>query len=370
MPKRRTVRLDALVVCPPGLEAVTSAELAALGLDRLKTEKGAVSCRPTVRQLYAANVSLRTATRVLVRVAAFSARGFAELERKVQAIDWGRWIGPEVRPVFRVTSHSSTLWHQGAIEQRVAAAVPRSPGADAPEQLVVVRATHDKFVVSIDASGRPLHERGWRQETAKAPLRESVAAGLLLASGWDRVTPLVDPFCGSGTIPIEAALLASGAAPGRARRFAFQDWPCFQPGTWGSVKGEADGRAGGATPPIVASDRDAGAIEAARANAERAGVVDAIEFRVAAISDLRSPGEIPGWLITNLPWGGRTSTGKDLRNLYASLGNTVRAHLPLWRLGILVADRDLARQVGPDLESRLALEPGGQNAWFLTGELS
>ncbi len=266
-------------------------ELIDLGAKRTRPHKGSVVTDLTTRQLYAANRHLRCATRVLVRVAGFTARTFADLERRLGEVDWSPWLSNEAQPTYRVTSRGSQLRHTGAIEERFAAALGTGH-ADGPGQLVVVRVSRDRFTISVDSSGAPLHERGWRQATAKAPLRESVAAALLLAAGWDPATPLVDPMCGSGTIPIEAALLAAGRAPGGGRDFAFRRWPCFEPGTWASVTATADSPVA-PTPVILGADRDAGAVESARSNAERAGVADLVEFRQAPVSDLEAPGGGP-----------------------------------------------------------------------------
>ena len=257
----RRPTLPCLVVCPPGLEDVVTAELDDLGIRARRTGKGSISADLTTRQLYAANLFLRSATRVLVRVARFTVRSFADLERWIREVDWDPWIGPEDRPRVRVTTRHSKLWHDGAVAERFTSVL--GPGSEeGREQLVVVRAVDDRFTVSVDSSGAPLHERGWRQATARAPLRESVAAALLTAARWDPTTPLVDPLCGSGTIAIEAALRATGSAPAGQRDLAFQSWPGFEPGTWASVTAEADRRVSeaGAVPSIVAADRDAGAI--------------------------------------------------------------------------------------------------------------
>ena len=368
----RRPTLPCLVVCPPGLEDVVIAELDDLGIWARRTSKGSISADLTTRQLYAANLFLRSATRVLVRVARFTVRSFADLERWIREVDWDPWIGPEDRPRVRVTTRHSKLWHDGAVAERFTSVL--GPGSEeGREQLVVVRAVDDRFTVSVDSSGAPLHERGWRQATARAPLRESVAAALLTAARWDPTTPLVDPLCGSGTIAIEAALRATGSAPAGQRDLAFQSWPGFEPGTWASVTAEADRRVSeaGAVPSIVAADRDAGAIESAQSNAQRAGVEDLIEWRRAPIADLAPPAGVQaesGLLATNPPWGGRVSGG-DLRNLYATLGRVAAERFAGWSLGVLVADRGLARQVRPGLTETLDLELGGRRAWFLTGRV-
>lgn len=369
-----------LVVCPPGLEEAVAEELKVLGGRLGRRERGAVSVELTTRQLYASNLYLRTATRVLVRIGGFTVRSFADLERRIAAIDWNPWIAPGVVPRFRVTTHNSKLWHDGAVAERFMNAL--GPSSDAtvtehgPTQLFVVRGVDDRFVISVDASGAPLHERGWRQALAKAPLRESVAAGLLSSAGWDPTTPLLDPMCGSGTIAIEAALLVAGVPAATSRDLALRSWPCFEPGTWASVAEDANRTQSEAKiartsdeRQIVASDRDAGAVEAARANAERAGVAELIEFRVAPVAALeKSETNTFGLVATNPPWGRRVGDG-DLRNLYATLGRVAAERCAGWGIGVLVADRALARQVRPGLTERLHLEVGGRTVHWLTGPL-
>jgi 23S rRNA G2445 N2-methylase RlmL len=212
----------------------------------------------------------------------------------------------------------------------------------------------------------------------KAPLRESIAAAMLLASGWDRRQPLLDPFCGSGTIAIEAALLAADVAPGLGRSFALQQWPDFAPGTWASVIGEAKGRAAAGldrartegTPLLVATDRDAGAIEATRSNAARAGVDDLIDVRRASVSELPVlAGVEPGWVLTNPPWGGRLDAGGDLRDLYARLGQVISSGLDAgWRAGLLCGDDRLAGHTGLSWREELRLIDGGIGVEFLVTE--
>jgi putative N6-adenine-specific DNA methylase len=361
--------LDCYAVCAPGLEELTAAELSALGIRTGRADRGGVAFRATNRQLYAANLWLRTATRVLVRLASFGASSFAALEHRADEIAWPTWLGPDAVAGFRVTATASKLYHTDAIAERLARAAdaaaggpgPRRRAAEQPEatQLFVVRVRNDRFTVSVDASGLPLHKRGWRQEVAKAPLRESLAAALLLAVGWDGTVPLVDPFCGSGTIPIEAALLARNVPPGFQRSFAFFDWPSFEPGTWASVIGAAAEAERAVEVAIVGADRDAGAVAAAGANAERAGVADVVEVRHGPVSELVPPDGPPGWLVTNPPYGERLSAGGDLRNLYARLGSVARERLAGWRVAMLVADRRLAAHSGLSLGPLLQLDNGG-----------
>jgi len=328
------------------------------------------------RQLYAANLWLRTANRVVVRLPPFEVTTFKELVAAGRALPWEDFLPEGWVPTFRVTSSSSMLYHTDAIAERLAQAVADAigwPSRPDGEQLVVVRAQNDTFTVSIDSSGEPLHKRGYRQEVAKAPLRETLAAAMVLASGYDGSGPLLDPFCGSGTIAIEAAMLARSMAPGAGREFAFGHWPCFEGGAWGSVLGEAAERErlDAELPPIVASDRDAGAVEACRNNAERAGVADAITVAQQSVSDLVAPLPIDGEaggrgrVITNPPYGHRVGDA-DQRDLFARFGDVCRAQLPGWGVGVLTADGRALGHAKLPLTERFATDNGGIPVRFIT----
>ncbi len=341
------------MVCLPGIEALVVAELAELGIRGRPAGPGAVAARVSTRELYLANVALGTATRVLVAAATLTARSFATLEERLGQVDLGPWIAPGEAVRLRITSHRSRLVHTGAIEERVrrVLALPSPQEGDDAAALVVVRVDHDRFSFRVDASGAPLHHRGWRGPAAKAPLRETLAAAALRTVGWEPGSPLVDPFAGSGTIPIEAARVAAGVLPGHDRSFAFVRWPSFAPGTWASMAASARASERGRA-PIVAADRDAGAVAAARENAERAGVADRIAVAQGAVSRLEPPIDRPGWIVTNPPWGGRIAGG-DLRDLYARLGQVVAGRFPGWGVALLVADVRLAHATGL----------GGEVAW-------
>ncbi len=319
-------------VTTPGLEPFTAEELRLLSLRSndfsrsIIPEPGGVTFKGALPDLYRANLHLRTATRLLARLGNFFyATTFPELESRASRLPWERFLVPGQPVAIRVTCHKSKLYHSDAVARSVAAGLAVRLGKPSPlvkaddesdptPQLVVVRLADDRCTVSVDSSGTLLHKRGYRQAVAKAPLRETLAAALLLASGWDRVSPLLDPFCGSGTIPIEAALMAQDLPPGLHRRFAFMDWPGFDAALWQSLLSASPHLRPAS--PILASDRDAGAIQMARANAERAGVADLIEFRCQAVSSITPPAG-PGWVVTNPPYGLRVSQGKDLRDLYA-----------------------------------------------------
>ena len=347
-----------LAVCAPGVEELCAAELAPLDVRVRRTLRGGVEFSATDRQLYAANLWSRTANRIVVRVARYSAGTFAELQRGADEVPWDAWIPDGTTPTVRVSATSSQLSHTDAIAERLAAVMSRGPE---PGPLIVARLIHDRVMLSVDSSGDPLYQRGWRRAQAHAPLRETLGAALVLASGWDRASPLVDPMCGSGTIPIEAALLAAGAPPGGRRRFAFQDWPSFAPGTWASVAAVPET---GPIPTIVAADRDPDAIAATAANAERAGV--AIEVRQMSIADMVAPPAGPGWLVTNPPYGKRLAGGGDVRELFGELGVAVRERFAGWRVALMVADPMAAGAARLHLTERLRTDNGGIRVRILT----
>lgn len=371
-------------VTAPGLEALTALELRGLGLlpDAAPSAQaaGGVSFTGDLVALYRANLELRTASRVLVRLGSFYTTSFSELRKKAGYLEWGRYLSPGQPLAIRATCHKSKLYHSDAVAERVAGAIAdrlgkpvqvRKPGGDEsadPAQLVVVRLADDQCTISIDASGELLHRRGYRQAVAKAPLRETLAAAMLLASGWDGRVPLLDPFCGSGTIPIEAALLALGMPPGRRRRFAFMDWPGYQAKVWQVLLAAAAARTVPERPIIQASDRDAGAVRMAQENAERAGVAHYVQFTCRAVSAVEPPG-VPGWVVTNPPYGLRISQGKDLRNLYAQFGNVLRAKCPGWQVAVLCDDPKLLGQMGVGLDSSLSYVNGGINVRLARGQV-
>ena len=380
--------LSMFAVTAPGLESLAAAELRAIGAKRVRAEEGGVGFAGGRDMLYAANLWLRTASRVLVRIAAFHASEFHELERRARRLPWEQYALPGRAIRFRVTCRKSRLYHSDAVAQRFAGAVAATLGDSAvaekavssgnddhdedngDAQLFVVRIAHDECTVSADSSGVLLHQRGYRQAVARAPLRETLAAAMLLAAKWDPASPLVDPMCGSGTIGIEAALLARRLAPGRNRDFAFQRWPDADAREWTELLARAEaGVVTGGIAPIVCADRDAGAVAATRANAGRAGVSADIDVREGAISSIEGRGEA-GWLVTNPPYGVRMGERNALRSLYAQLGHVARAVFPGWTVALLAADRALASQLRLSLEPRMATSNGGIAVELLVGRVA
>ncbi len=380
-PARDEVR-RLFAVAAPGLEALTTRELRELGIAGAPTP-GGVSFSGGRHELYRANLSLRTASRVIVRLGSFHAAAFPELRKKAGRLPWDEFLRRGQPVAIHATCHKSKLYHSDAVAERVAGAIGDRLGQEPPTekgseeagaggaQLIIVRLVRDQCTISLDSSGALLHQRGYRLATAKALLRETLAAGMLLASGWDRAAPLIDPFCGAGTVAIEAALLAGNAPPGQGRHFAFMDWPDFEPRLWrGLLETAAAGKSTRPSPAILAADRDAGAIAAAVANAERAGVAAAIQFSCRSISELTAPPG-PGWVVTNPPYGLRLSEQHDLRNLYARFGQVLRQRCPGWWVAMLNTDIRLAHATGVPFDEarRLSLVNGGLKVQLVQGRV-
>jgi len=372
-------------VCTPGLEPFAAHELYQLGLmggyssSRPETfptesgspyESGGIEFQGSLHDAYRANLYLRTASRVLVRLGQFYAAEFPELRRKAGRLLWENYLAPERSIALRVTCQKSRLYHETAVAERVAGAIgdrlgkpspvqkyQEDSGTDLP-QLIVVRLVDNLCTISIDSSGALLHRRGYRLATARAPLRETLASAMVMASGWNKISPLLDPFCGSGTIPIEAALLAGRVPAGYRRRFAFMDWPHFDSKFWNKLLAGAAKAIVSEIPRIIGSDRDAGAIRAAQANAERAGVAGCIEFSGRAISAIDPPPG-PGWVVTNPPYGVRVSKTNDLRNLYAQFGKVMRAKCPAWQVTMICDRVQFIRNTGLDFDKGIPTMNGG-----------
>jgi putative N6-adenine-specific DNA methylase len=348
------VTYDAFAIAAPGLAPLVEGELRAVGIAPRSVSAAGVEFKATVEQLYAANLWLRTASRVVVRIGQFRVTTFAELARLARRLPWKRFIAPGATVDVRATCHKSKLYHSDGVAQRVLGAIGREPGEG---MHVMVRLDHDVCTVSVDSSGELLHRRGYRLATAKAPLRETLAAAMVMGSGWDASAPLLDPLCGAGTIAIEAALIARRRPPGLGREFGFMRWPEFDRAAWERVMARLE-IATGTIVPILASDRDAGATAATVANAERAGVAGDIEVSTRALSAIEPPVG-PGWLVTNPPYGERVGDPAAIRDLYARLGQVARVKCAGWTVALLVSNLRMARETGLALTERLRSSNGG-----------
>jgi len=365
-------------VVAPGLEEVAAREIQTLPqISNLRTETGGVEWSAPPIEGYRANLWLRLPTRVLARVGTVEAREFGKLRRRAAGLAWAAFVAPGATFALRASASRSRLYHTGAIVETAALAIGDAvKGArlaadgEAVEVSILVRGAEDHFTFSVDASGERLHRRGARLEVGAAPLRETLAAGLLTLAGWDPTTPLYDPMCGAGTIVIEAALQAVDKAPGIERAFAgafaIDRWPrtaasgADDPSA--GLREEARARIRPTAPaPIVGSDRDPRAVESARHNAARAEVAGQITLAARDVADARPPGGAPGLLIANPPYGRRLADPRSALQIYRDLGRVLRAHFRGWRTAIVVPRslHDAAGVLRLDFVARHPLRNGG-----------
>jgi len=328
----------------PGLEPLLAEEARGAGFAQVAAVPGGVTVRGGWPEVWRANLCLRGASRVLARSGEFRAFHLAQLDKRARKFPWRAVLRPDVPVRVEVTTRRSKIYHAGAARERITRAISEELGATVSEMApvrVMVRIDDNLVTVSVDTSGEPLHRRGLKQAVGKAPMRETMAAMFLLACGYDGTEPVLDPMCGSGTFVLEAAEIAAGLMPGRARRFAFEDLASFDAQAWERLK--ASGPAAGPGVRFVGSDRDDGAVASARANAERAGIGGLCTFERRAVSDLARPEGPPGLVMVNPPYGARIGNRKLLYGLYGALGEVLKSRFAGWRVGLVTSDAPLAK---------------------------
>lgn len=346
----------------PGLESVLCEEAKSHGFRAPKAVQGGVTIEGRWHDVWRANLVVRGASRVLARIAAFRAEQLVDLEKAARRVPWAALLLRDVPFRVEATCARSRIYHTGAAAERIETAIRETLGAPAaPEAEVCIAARIDgnRCTLSIDTSGELLHKRGFKQAVSKAPMRETLAALFLRQCGYTGTEPVVDPMCGSGTFVIEAAEIAAGLRPGRARRFAFERLATFDEAAWRQL--HAEKCAGVATPAVrfAGSDRDANAVAMSQANAERAGVAAFTDFRQQTVSALEAPAGAPGLVIVNPPYGARLGDRKALQPLYRSLGHTLKERFPGWRVGLVTSDAALARATGLPFAAPSAPVPHG-----------
>ncbi|SEW18099.1 putative N6-adenine-specific DNA methylase [Cognatiyoonia koreensis] len=353
--------LNIFLATAPGFEDMLEAEARDLGLTGASAVAGGVTFAGHWPAIWRANYYLRGATRVLVQIGKFRVFHLDELERLAMEFPWDTTFKPDSEIGLDFTTKSSKVNNISAISQRLAKALRATVGVSVDEKAPVtlrVRIDNNVCMLSVDTSGDPLHIRGHKQFVGKAPMRESLAALMLRKCGYDGSELVVDPMCGSGTFPIEAAEIARNLAPGRSRDFAFQHLATFQPDRFAAIKEDRPAR--DTDLHFYGSDRDAGGVKGAGENAARAGVDDIITFAHHAISDLQRPAGKPGLVMVNPPYGGRIGNKKQLFALYGALGKTLRGGFSGWRVGLVTSESGLAKVTElPWQKNRLTFPHGG-----------
>ena len=361
--------------CAPGLEETVAGELTALGAEATEIFPGGVEFKGKMELMYRANLHLRSASRVWLRVDQFRVGAMEDLFRRTAAIRWETLIFPDAEPFVQVYLRSSRLQIPDqarkavldGIHARIKEVQSTNPdygdaAGDGYKQMILVYVEKNQCRISLDSSGDHLHRRGYRLETAKAPIRETLAAGLILASDWTGEQPFLDPMCGAGTFPIEAALMARRVPPGINRNFGFMNWPVYSEGQWNFLVKEARAAILDTPPaPIFARDRNAGAIRISRANAARAGVEDSIRF---AREDFFAPKAVKpapgrGILFINAPYGRRIDKPGDDSGFAGRLGQRLYKVYKDWTAVVILPSGTAPANLGLKPYKTIHLDNGG-----------
>ncbi|MBO8168713.1 MAG: class I SAM-dependent RNA methyltransferase [Thermoanaerobacteraceae bacterium] len=349
-----------------GLEAVVKREVLDLGYKDITVENGKVTFKADESAIPRTNLWLRSADRVLLKMGAFKALSFEELFEKTRALPWDEWITEDGK--FTVTGKSvkSKLYSvpdcqaivKKAVVERLKQRYKREWFPETgPEFTIQVAVLKDVATLTIDTSGIGLHKRGYRKKTVKAPLKETLAAALVQLSFWNKDRPLLDPFCGSGTIPIEAALVGKNIAPGLNRNFAAEEWPRLGKDLWKQARVEAfyaiDQEA---ELDIIASDIDGAAVEIAKENAAAAGVDECIKFSQQSLADLKIRDNY-GVLICNPPYGERIGDDRELKDIYKTLARKF-IDKKTWSVYVITADDRFEKFYGRKADRKRKLYNG------------
>ncbi len=348
-------------ICPRGLDALLAAELKALGATHLAPEAGGVGFAGSLATAYAANLHSRLASRVLWQVGRRPYTSEDDVYHAAFAVPWDDHMSAQ--QTLRVdvnASHSplrslefAMLKVKDGIVDRIRDRCGERPSIDRtrPDVRVFAYLDHEAVTLYLDLSGEPLFKRGWRADKGEAPLKENLAAGLLMLAGWTPAQPLLDPFCGSGTIVIEAACMAARRAPGLNRRFAFEQLASFDVAGWSNVRREAEARIDdGAGAKIVGSDISTRVVEQARANARLAGLqrwLDDGRLTLAAgdARQMQAPAET-GLIVTNPPYGEQSAPrSASVPKMMGEIGDALKQRFAGWTAWLLTSDRQLPRQM-------------------------
>jgi putative N6-adenine-specific DNA methylase len=344
--------------CARGVEPVLADELRGLQAADVKPGRGGCHFSGDLALLYRANLWLRTAIRVLRPILEATVASPDELYEAVRSLDWSHWMTPDHTLAVDCNVRDSHITHSKYAALRVKDAIcdqfvekcGRRPSVDVDEPMIGLNLHiyRDRAVLSLESSGESLHKRGYRPVLTKAPLNEALAAALVLLTGWKHDTPFVDPLCGSGVLPIEAAWMALRRPPGLTRkRFGFQGWMDYDVRLWTALRDEARRGVGRALPaPILGSDLRGDAVAFAINNARAAGIGHLLRFDKRDVRDFRPPDGPPGVILCNPPYGERIGEERELRSLYQTLGEVFAQRCAGWTAFVFTGNPVLANAVG------------------------
>lgn len=365
---------ELVVPCHFGLEAVLKREIYDLGYEIEKVEDGRITFIGDEEAICRANIFLRTAERVLIQVGRFHATTFEELFQGIKALPWEDYIPEDGKFwVKKASSIKSKLFSPSDIQSIAKKAMVerlkgvyktewfKEEGAPYPVRIFLLK---DEVMVTLDTSGDSLHKRGYRTMTSKAPLTETLAAALLLLTPWRPDRILVDPFCGSGTFPIEAAMIAANIAPGMKRHFTAEEWTNItEPELWKDCVQEAEEMVDtDIKADIQGYDIDGEVVAAARENAKRAGVEHLIHFQQRAVADLRHSKKY-GFVVTNPPYGERLEDKADLPELYRQIGQAYH-NLDSWSMYLITSYEEAERYIGSKADKNRKIYNGMIKTYF------
>ncbi|AEI40131.1 THUMP domain-containing class I SAM-dependent RNA methyltransferase [Paenibacillus mucilaginosus] len=380
--------IELIATAPMGLEAVVAREVRELGYDQVTTENGRVTFKGDLLAIARANLWLRTADRVLVKMGQFEARTFDDLFEGVKALPWPDWIPEDAEFPVEGRSHKSQLSSvpacQGIVKKAVVEKMKLTYGTEwfretGGRYVIEVALLNDIATITLDTTGPGLHKRGYRKLVTEAPLKETMAAAMVLLSRWQAERPLYDPFCGSGTIPVEAAMIGWNIAPGLRRTFNSEGWPVIPQELWEQAHDEAYDLVKDDVPlQIMGSDIDPEAIKVAEASAKAAGLAKELRLEVLPVSKIQTRGDY-GCIITNPPYGERLGDAREAERAVRQLGS-IYAQLPTWSAFILSPGKQLEHYMGRPSDKKRKLfngriecnlyqyfAPGGLYGWRRDG---
>lgn len=362
-----------------GLEEVLAQELIELGANDVQLERRAVSFRGDKTLLYRANFCLRTAIRILVPIVSFKAKDTDELYQQLRRLDWSQYMKVDSTFAIDATVYSDAFRNSRFVTYRAKDAIAdywvenahKRPNVSTqtPDLLFNIHIAKEQVTLSLDSSGESLHKRGYRVATTEAPINEVLAAGMLLLAGWKGQSDFYDPMCGSGTLLIEAALIARNIAPGVFRQsFAFEQWPDFDSDLWSDIYND-DSQEREFEHTIYGSDASFYAIQQAAKNIKSAGVQKDIELKQIRIEELKPIADTNALVMLNPPYGERLKSNKEMEDLYSSIGTTLKHQFAGATAWIISSNEAAMKCIGLKPTAKLRLLNGELDCLFNKYEL-